>query len=252
MAHNIVKEFGIIGFPLSHSRSPEYFKQKFEKEGLKWHFYHLFEIDTIFKIHPLIKNYPFLYGLNVTIPYKQAVIPHLHRLDETAEKINAVNVIKIIHEGDTTELVGYNTDADAFIESVDEKWGLDFGKALIFGSGGAAAAARYALENRGVAVTMVSRTSKEGYITYSQITPALLAGHDLLVNATPVGMLNYPESQLPVPIESINEKHHLFDMIYNPVLTPFLQAGKEQGAKIMNGERMFELQAEKSWKIMRD
>ncbi|MDL2296597.1 shikimate dehydrogenase [Bacteroidales bacterium OttesenSCG-928-B11] len=247
--HNVVREFGIIGFPLSHSRSPQYFHQKFEKENLAWHFYHLFEIDTIFKIHPLIKSHPFLYGLNVTTPHKQTVIPHLHRLDKTAEEIGAVNAIKIVHEGETTELIGYNTDADAFIESLEEAWGLDFRKAMVFGSGGAAAAAHYALEMQGITVTKVSRTTQKGYITYEEITPSMFAEHSLLVNATPVGMLNFPTQQLPISPDNITDKHHLFDMIYNPEKTPFLQLGEEKGAKILNGNRMFEIQAEKSWKI---
>ncbi|MDR2979158.1 MAG: shikimate dehydrogenase [Bacteroidales bacterium] len=247
MAHNVVKEFGIIGFPLSHSRSPEYFRLKFERENLAWHFYHSFELENIFQIHPLIKNYPFLYGLNVTIPYKQAVIPHLYRLDETAEKIGAVNAIKIIHVGNTTELVGYNTDAAAFLESMNEVWELNFQQAMLFGSGGAAAAAHYALTGKGIPVTRISRTEKEGYLTYSQLTPQLLAEHDLLINATPVGMLNHPTRSFP--LDNLTEKHYLFDMIYNPVETPFLISGKEKGAKILNGERMFVLQAEKSWEI---
>lgn len=247
--HNIVKEFGIIGFPLTHSQSPEYFRHKFEKENLRWHFYHLFEIENIFKIHPLIKNYPFLYGLNVTIPHKQTVIPHLHRLDERAEKIGAVNVIKIIHEGDTTELIGYNTDADAFIESIEEVWHIDFRKALIFGSGGAASAAHFALRERGIPTTIVSRTATDGHVTYPEITVDFLAKYDLIVNATPVGMHYFPDQILPFPAEGITNKHYLFDMIYNPTETPFLKNGRERGAQVLNGARMFQIQAEKSWLI---
>lgn len=246
-----MREFGIIGFPLTHSASPDYFNSKFKKEGLNA-IYHSLPIDTIFKIHPLIKNYPFLYGFNVTSPYKQEIIPHLHKLDKTAKVINAVNVVKVVHTKETTELIGYNTDAGAFSKALTESWDDSFSKALIFGTGGAAQAVRYALEQLGIAVQLVSRTKQGTTLTYEEITPSLIKEYPLLINATPVGMYPGIDKQLPLPYEAIGPSHFMIDLIYNPIETLFLAEGKQRGAKIMNGKRMFELQAEMGWEIWND
>jgi Shikimate 5-dehydrogenase len=244
-----MKEFGIIGNPLSHSVSPEFFTKKFEALSLVHHYYHAFPLENIFRLHHLLKQHPFLYGLNVTSPYKQEVIPHLHRLDETAEITQAVNVIKIVHEGDTTELIGYNTDVEAFSLSLIEEWGSEFDRALIFGSGGAAAAAAFALQKLGIPYFIVSRNKKENGLTYEELTPALIASHSLLINATSVGMYPNQHEKLPIPYEAIQPYHYLHDMIYNPKETLFLSEGEKRGAKIQNGEKMFAIQAEKSWEI---
>ena len=244
-----MKEFGIIGYPLSHSASPEYFTKKFEELSLAHHYYHAFPLENIFNIHHLLKQHPFLYGLNVTSPYKQEVISHLHRLDETAEIAQAVNVIKIKHEGDTTELMGYNTDIEAFSLSLTEEWSNSFNRALIFGFGGAAAAAAFALKQLDIPYSIVSRNKKINCLTYEELTPELLASHSLLINATPVGMHPNQHEKLPIPYEAIQPYHYLYDMIYNPQETFFLNEGLKRGAKVKNGERMFILQAEKSWEI---
>lgn len=245
-----MKEYGIIGYPLTHSHSPTYFSNKFEKEKIKQTYYHSFPITNIIELHHLIKHYPFLYGLNVTSPYKLEIVPHLHQIHEVAMAIGAVNVIDIKHEGDTTELIGYNTDATAFNQAISEKWGDISGQALIFGTGGAAHAAAYALKQKQIHYNFVSRSSSaENILCYDKLTPAILDEFKLLINATPVGLFPNTSELLSLPYDSIGSTHYLMDMIYYPKETQFLREGAKRGAKIQNGERMFLIQAEMSWQI---
>lgn len=245
-----MREYGIIGFPLTHSHSPVFFKNKFTAEGIKQTYYHAFPLERIIDLHHLIKHHPFLYGLNITSPYKEEILLHLHKIDELALTIGSVNVINIKHEKDTTELIGYNTDAPAFAQALKEKWAVDFRKALIFGTGGAAKAAAYVLQEQQIEYRFVSRSrAGDQIINYQALTPEIIDEYKLLINATPIGIYPDTGAMLPIPFDVIGSEHYLMDLIYNPEETLFLSEGKKRGAQIQNGERMFQLQAERSWQI---
>lgn len=212
------------------------------------HEYQLFELSDIQELPQLLKNESNLKGLNVTIPYKQVVMPFLDGLDASAEKVGAVNVIKFIDDG---RLIGYNSDYYGFKTSLEDflsKGNVSSIKALVLGNGGAGKAVVAALKDLGIDYKTVSRTKSEESISYNEI-PALLADYQLIINCSPVG--TYPKSeQCPdIPYESLNENYFLYDLVYNPLETLFLQKGKEQGAKIQNGLQMLHLQAEKAWEI---
>jgi len=241
--------YALIGYPLGHSFSKKYFTKKFEEMGLsETHEYQLFELSDIQELPQLLKNESNLKGLNVTIPYKQVVMPFLDGLDASAEKVGAVNVIKFIDDG---RLIGYNSDYYGFKTSLEDflsKGNVSSIKALVLGNGGAGKAVVAALKDLGIDYKTVSRTKSEESISYNEI-PALLADYQLIINCSPVG--TYPKSeQCPdIPYESLNENYFLYDLVYNPLETLFLQKGKEQGAKIQNGLQMLHLQAEKAWEI---
>ncbi len=241
--------YALIGFPLGHSFSKKYFTEKFEKMGLsETHEYKLFELLDIQELPQLLKNETNLKGLNVTIPHKQAVMPFLDGLDESAEKVGAVNVIKFMEEG---RLIGYNSDYYGFKTSLENflsEVNMSSIKALVLGNGGAGKAVVAALKDLGIDYKTVSRTKSEENISYDEI-PSLIADYQLIINCSPVG--TYPKSeQCPnIPYESLTENHYLYDLVYNPLETLFLQKGKEKGAKIHNGLRMLHLQAEKAWEV---
>ncbi|RYD56579.1 MAG: shikimate dehydrogenase [Sphingobacteriales bacterium] len=239
--------YGLIGYPLSHSFSPGYFKAKFQKEALDAT-YKLFPIPTINFFPDLLQQYPELNGLNVTIPYKESVIPYLHSVDETAAKVGAVNCIKI-NNGITK---GFNTDVIGFRESLIpllQPWQTG---ALILGTGGASLAVAFVLKELGINYQFVSRHAKGGSISYDQLTAEHISGNKLIINTTPQGM--YPDvSECPdIPYHVIDKGHLLYDLIYNPTETLFLAKGREQGAVTKNGLEMLELQAEASWQIWND
>ena len=241
--------YALIGFPLGHSFSKKYFTEKFEKMRLsETHEYKLFELLEIQELPQLLKNEPNLKGLNVTIPHKQAVMPFLDSLDASAEKVGAVNVIKFMEEG---RLIGYNSDYYGFKTSLEDflsEVNMSSIKALVLGNGGAGKAVVAALKDLGIDYKTVSRTKSEENISYDEI-PSLIADYQLIINCSPVG--TYPKSdQCPdIPYESLTENHYLYDLVYNPLETLFLQKGKEKGAKIHNGLRMLHLQAEKAWEV---
>ena len=244
-----MKKYGLIGFPLSHSFSKKYFTEKFEKMGLsETHEYKLFELLDIQELPQLLKNEPNLKGLNVTIPHKQAVMPFLDSLDASAEKVGAVNVIKFMEDG---RLIGYNSDYYGFKTSLEDflsEVNMSSIKALVLGNGGAGKAVVAALKDLGIDYKTVSRTKSEENISYDEIF-TIIADYQLIINCSPVG--TYPKSdQCPdIPYESLTENHFLYDLVYNPLETLFLQKGKEKGAKIHNGLRMLHLQAEKAWEV---
>lgn len=241
--------YALIGFPLGHSFSGKYFTEKFEQMGLsETHEYKLFELPDIQEFPQLLKNETNLKGLNVTIPHKQAVMPFLDALDASAEKVGAVNVIKFSENG---KLIGYNSDYYGFKTSLEDflsDVNISSIKALVLGNGGAGKAVVAALKDLGIAFKTVSRTKSDENIGYDEI-PALIADYQLVINCSPVG--TYPKSdQSPdIPYESLTENHYLYDLVYNPLETLFLQKGKEQGAKTHNGLLMLHLQAEKAWEI---
>ncbi len=253
-----MKLLGLIGYPLSHSFSKKYFTQKFEREGLTqdWQ-YELFPIETIEKFSELIQTYspdksdeqPYLAGLNVTIPYKEVVIPFLDALHETAKEIGAVNCIKFRDE----KLIGYNTDYFGFQKSL---LGLLNGahlkgdlKALILGTGGSAKAVAYALKDLKIPYLYVSRKSYDKGLTYDELDNSILKTHRLIVNTTPLGMSPHTEGCPTIPYESLNNECFMYDLVYNPEITTFMKKGMVQGAKVKNGLDMLHFQAEKGWEI---
>ncbi|MDP3441239.1 MAG: shikimate dehydrogenase [Ignavibacteria bacterium] len=242
--------YGLIGKPLSHSFSKKYFTEKFDNEGISAK-YELFPLETIEELPELIRLNPDLKGLNVTIPYKQSVNPYLSEIDKVARIIGAVNTIKIKRKNGKPYLIGYNTDAIGFeqtLKSILKK--EKHPKALILGTGGSANAVRYVLRKHGIFFRSVSRTGlKSEQITYPMITKSTMCFYKLIINTTPLGM--YPNiSEAPdIMYDTINMNHILIDLIYNPEETLFLQRGKQYGAKTVNGMQMLMSQAEASWKI---
>lgn len=236
--------FGLIGYPLSHSFSPEYFGKKFAREGIGA-VYQAFPLESITHFQKLITDHKSLHGLNVTIPYKQAIIPYLDKLDGAAEAVGAVNCIDI-RDG---KAKGYNTDITGFQRSLEPLLQAHHNKALILGTGGASLAVAYVLEQLRIPYTKVSRHRSAGILAYEDIDEATISGHPLIINTTPLGM--YPEVHTApaLPYTAINPSHMLYDLIYNPTETRFLKLGKEQGATIKNGYEMLVLQADASWDI---
>lgn len=240
---------GLIGYPLSHSFSKGYFSQKFKKELISGFFYESFPIESI-ELFPLLwERLPNLKGLNVTIPYKEQVLPFLEELDEAAEKIGAVNTIKRMPDG---KLKGYNTDIIGFEQSLLEKAaasGLQLNKALVLGSGGAAKAVYFVLEKLGIDYKVVSRTQKKGDLLYQDITDEGIEKIDLIINTTPLGMSPNVNTFPDLPYEAMSVNMLLYDLVYNPEKTLFMQKGENSGAKTINGLQMLHLQAEAAWKI---
>ncbi|MEM9981800.1 MAG: shikimate dehydrogenase [Bacteroidota bacterium] len=238
--------FGLIGYPLSHSFSKQYFTEKFQQMQLKDHAYHLFELPRIEDFPALWKTQPDLVGLNVTIPHKQAVIPYLDTLDPAAMRIGAVNVIKHLPDG---SLRGYNSDYWGFKTSLERWLPSRPVKALILGTGGASKAVALALEDLGIPYQFVSRKAKENIWDYTKLDTEVLSQYALIINTTPLGMSPQVETAPAIPYEPLSEQHYLYDLVYNPAETRFMQYGKQQGAKVKNGLEMLHLQAEKAWEI---
>ena len=250
-----MRKFGLIGTSLKHSFSSGYFNNKFRSESISSCSYDNFEITTIDEVVPLIKSLPELIGLNVTIPFKESVIPFLKELDEEAKNIGAVNTITINSQDDQLHLKGFNTDAHAFRKSLAPLLNPSHSSAIILGTGGAGKAAGYALRSMGLGVVYVSRNPEmvnmdnEVVISYSDLSQSRISKHLVVINSTPQGMYPNPESCPEIPYEYLTTNHLLYDLIYNPAETLFLMKGKENGAKTKNGQEMLELQAELSWEI---
>ena len=240
-----MRQFGLIGFPLSHSFSKGYFANKFLTENILDAGYENYPIESIELFTSLWKNNPSLKGLNVTIPYKKFVIPYLQYPSSVVESIQACNCIRL-YEG---ALYGYNTDVIGFEQSLLPFLQTHHKKALILGTGGAAAAVEWVLKKLGISYQLVSRTESEGLISYTALDPALIATHTLIINTSPVGMYPNVEDAPNLPYEAITAKHHLYDLVYNPVQTKFLALGAAQGASIQNGLEMLHIQANASWEI---
>jgi len=240
-----MRTYGLIGYPLEHSFSKKYFSEKFIREGIDDCRYRDFLISTIDEFPLLIEKENELCGLNVTIPYKESVIKHLHELTGEAKEIGAVNCIKIINE----KRIGYNTDYFGFENSLKPLLENYHTKALILGSGGSAKAVKYVLKESGIHCVTVSSSGVKDSISYSDVTNKIISNHLLIINTTPVGMFPKTGEAPPIPYQYISNKHLLYDLIYNPEETLFLKHGKEQGAKTKNGLQMLQLQAEESWRI---
>ena len=237
-----MRHFGIIGFPLLHSFSAKFFNEKFATQ----------HIDAEYSLYPIEKDewmkgervkelLNSLDGFNVTLPYKQAIIPFLDHLDETAEVIGAVNVVH--------KHIGYNTDCIGFMDSIRPLLRDYDRQALVLGTGGASKAVCYGLNKLGIIPTLVSRTPKDGQLGYNELTQEIMATHTVIVNCTPLGMLPDVDSCPAIPYAAISARHLLFDCVYNPEETLFLSKGKAQGAKIHNGIEMLYGQARAAWQI---
>ena len=237
--------FGLIGYPLSHSFSKRYFSEKFEKEGIDDCKYELFSIPAIDDLRSILDQHPDLSGINVTIPYKEQVLSFLNEEDDTVKKIKACNCISI-KKG---KLKGYNTDVTGFERSLKEKLQPQHTKALILGAGGAAKAVEFVMQNLGIVYKNVSRKPSVNNYSYEQLTPGIIADHLLIINTTPLGTYPAVNEAPPVPYESITSRHYLFDVVYNPEKSLFLQKGEEKGAAIKNGYDWLVIQAEESWRI---
>lgn len=238
------KLYGLIGFPLGHTFSPAYFNTMFAREEIDAE-YKAFPIASVSELHQLLELYPHLSGLNVTTPYKEQVIPLLDECDNIAATIGAVNCIKIT-EGKTK---GFNTDIIGFEQSLLPWLEPDMDKAILLGTGGAARAVRYVLDKNKVSYTSVSRVEKDGVLSYTELTDEIIESHKLIINTTPLGMYPFTESYPPIPYGALGPQHLLYDLVYNPEFTTFLQKGKQEGAMIKNGLQMLELQADASWAI---
>lgn len=240
---------GLIGYPLSHSFSTGYFADKFLRENISGYSYRNFPLADITQLPQIIESNPTLAGLNVTIPHKQAVIPFLDAIDPSARQIGAVNVIKIDRSRGKPFLTGFNTDIEGFGMSL-ASWELPAGiKALIFGTGGSSKAIRYVLDGFRIPSLYVSRNKGNGILQYQQVTPAVLNEYRLLINCTPVGMFPAIANKLPLPYQALTPGHFLFDLIYNPDITLFMQEGLDHGCQVQGGLRMLKEQAEASWRI---
>ncbi|MCC8019115.1 MAG: shikimate dehydrogenase [Rikenellaceae bacterium] len=237
--------YGIIGNPLGHSFSKQYFTEKFRKEGIVGAVYEKFQLDDISQLPDLIASTPGLQGLNVTIPYKQQVLPYLDRLDDGARKIGAVNCISF-RDG---KLTGHNTDAAGFRASLLGFLGNERPDALVLGTGGAAKAVNYVLGELGINFTIVSRTKAPGILTYGELDGDVMAAHRLIVNTTPLGTFPDVDASPAIPYDLLTPAHRLFDLVYNPEETAFMRQGAARGARTVNGFGMLTGQAEKAWEI---
>jgi shikimate dehydrogenase len=242
-----MRKFGLIGYPLSHSFSKKFFTQKFESEGIQDCEYELYPIETIDSLSLLLSDNPDLEGLNVTIPYKLEVLPLLNEIDEAAQAIGAVNCIKITGKGPNAKLKGYNTDAYGFEESLKPLLEPGHQKALILGDGGAAKAVKYVLNKLGIPFVIVTRSPTDTSILYEEVTEEILSTHTIIINTTPLGMSPNVISSPDLPYHYITAQHLVYDLVYNPEETAFLNKAKVQDAKIKNGLEMLYLQAERSW-----
>jgi shikimate dehydrogenase len=242
-----MNKLGLLGKDISYSFSRTYFKKKFENENIKNTSYENFDIDNIDLFPSIIKNTKGLKGLNVTIPYKEQVIPFLDKVNKKAKAIGAVNTIRITKTG---KLVGYNTDCYGFKKTLKPFIKSHHKKALILGTGGASKAIAYTLDEMGITYQYVSRKLSDGVgFSYETLTEDDISDNQIIINATPLGTFPNIEDCPNIPYHAINEKHILFDLIYNPEETKFLKLGNKNRATTINGFLMLEFQAEKAWSI---
>ena len=232
-----MRKFGIIGKPLEHSYSAKYFTEKFVRDAIDAE-YKLYEIDDLSNLPALMAE---LEGFNVTYPYKMAVMPYLQAIDPIADTIGAVNVV--------SGGIGYNTDWIGFKQSLLPHLRKEDTHALVLGTGGVSKAVQYALQQLGIEYTLVSRHKLSDVLCYNDITASVMVAHTLIVNCTPLGMHPYEHEMPNIPYSLLTEKHLLYDCIYNPEKTLFLQMGEKHGCRIKNGLEMLHLQADEAWKI---
>lgn len=256
-----MKKFGLIGYPLGHSFSKQYYTNKFEELGLDDCQYDLYPIQTLSEFPNLLKSEPELIGLNVTIPHKIGILYYLDWVSPEAKTVNAVNCIKVIKKNpledlfsgecslEPSRLQGFNTDVYGFEESLKPLLKKHHHKALILGNGGAARAVKYVLKKLDIDYRIVSRKATYSQLSYHDLSDSIIQKHTLIINTTPVGTYPNVQDSLDIPFNKIGTRHLLYDLIYNPEETEFLRKGKEKGAVVKNGQEMLELQAEKNWEI---
>ena len=240
--------FGLIGKPLTHSFSKGYFTNFFQQNGIADCRYENFELDQILSLTELVKSQSQLAGLNVTIPYKEAVLPFLDFQDDVVRAIGACNCIKVLN----SQLYGFNTDVIGFRESLSSRLKPHHTQALILGTGGAAKAVAYALDQLAIKYQIVSRKEQEGLLSYEGLDKKVLSIHTLIVNTTPLGMYPQIDTFPPIDYSHLTSDHLLFDLVYNPERTAFLEKGSQFGADVMNGHEMLLIQAKESWRIWND
>ena len=241
-------KYGLIGYPLGHSFSIGYFNERFENENIDAEYIN-FEIPTIDDLPEVLASNPQLKGLNVTIPYKEKVLPFLDSVSPEARAIGAVNVIRVTHKGTKVTLKGFNSDVIGFTKSIEPMLEKHHKKALILGTGGASKAINYGLKSLGLETVFVSRYERPGTIHYESITPEVVKEYNVIVNCTPLGM--YPQSDVcpKLPYEALDSHNILYDLIYNPDQTLFMKKGLAHGAQVKNGLEMLLLQAFASWEF---
>lgn len=256
-----MKKYGLIGYPLGHSFSKDYFTKKFEREGLTDCVYEIFPLPNLSGFEDLIRSEPDLCGLNVTIPHKIGVMFYLTEIDEAAKAIDAVNCIKVVNarpaasffSGEVSsmnvKLIGYNTDAYGFEKSLSPLLKSNHTKALVLGTGGASRAVTYVLQKLHIEYILVSRRSVGKQLKYADLNQEIIESHPLIINTSPVGMAPHIDECPDIPYEYLSSQHLLYDLIYNPEKTEFLKRGEAKGAAIKNGMEMLQLQAEKAWEI---
>lgn len=243
-----MKKFGLIGYPLGHSFSKNFFNEKFHSENIDAEYLN-FEIADIKELPKVLLSNPGLKGLNVTIPYKEQVIPYLNELDPDAAAIGAVNVIKIVQQKGKTKLVGYNSDIIGFVQSIEPLLESQHKKALILGTGGASKAIFHGLKKLGIESKFVSRKAQKGMFTYEELTPEIMDEYKVIVNCTPVGMYPRADEYPDIPYDYLTPNHLLYDLLYNPDTTLFMKKGADKGAVVKNGLEMLLLQAFGAWDI---
>lgn len=244
-----MKKYGLIGYPLGHSFSKNFFNEKFHSEGIDAEYVN-FELPSIAELPEVLLANRNLEGLNVTIPYKEQVISYLDELDADAAAIGAVNVIKIIRPAKgRIKLKGYNSDIIGFTQSIEPLLEPQHKKALILGTGGASKAVFHGLKKLGLESKFVSRTPREGMLTYAELTPEMMEEYKVVVNCTPVGMYPRADEYPDIPYECLSPNHLLYDLLYNPDTTLFMKKGADRGAVTKNGLEMLLLQAFGAWNI---
>lgn len=239
------RHFGLLGKNISYSFSAGYFTEKFKQLGLDNHSYVNFDLQNIVEIKNVLAEDKDIIGFNITIPYKEAIIPFLTEIDPKAKEIGAVNTVKVTKNG----LKGYNTDVYGFYKSIEPYIKSYHKKALILGTGGASKAVKHALIDLGLEIQFVSRTASENKLSYDMLTKEIIEQHQVIVNCSPIGTFPNTEAKPAIPYEFLTEKHLVFDLIYNPPQTAFMKYAKANGATSVNGSKMLELQAEKAWGI---
>ena len=242
-----MRKFGLIGYPLGHSFSKKYFSEKFVREGIQGCQFELYPIESISEFPQLLDSESSLEGLSVTIPYKEQVIPYLDALEPACAQIGAVNCIRV-QDGIKT---GFNTDYLGFKHSLQSWLGTEIPNALVLGTGGASKAVQQALRDLEIPYRIVSRTQREGQLTYADLKeqPDWLASHPLIINTSPLGTYPQVEDMPDIPLEQLHAAHRVYDLVYNPPITRLMQECISQGGTAKNGQDMLELQAEAAWSI---
>ncbi len=247
-----MRKFGLIGYPLGHSFSKKYFTEKFKNENIKDCIYENFPLEEISLIRQLLSDEPDLIGLNVTIPYKSGVFDYLDVISPEAKEIGAVNVIKLSRHDGEVKLSGFNSDVTGIKDSIFPYVTDSNQKAVILGTGGSSRAVLHVLKSLGITTSLVSRNSKPGAIVYEDLDAEIIKSSDFIINTTPLGMYPNTEGRPPLDYKLLSERNILFDLVYNPEYTAFLEMGKKQGCTVISGLKMLYSQAEKAWEIWND